>query len=287
MLGMGVHFVIGDPIGHSLSPIIYNTLYQYYKMQVTCLTARVAEKELASFMKLHRNFDVTAYNVTVPHKAAVIPFLDEVEEHARASSSVNCVVVDEQRRLHGYSTDGLGFCLSLAEYKVQMRGQNVVIIGAGGAASAIAETALREEAASLVILARRREQARELAQAISLESDHPCWGDSWEHIANYMPNTDVLIQCTSLGMQGYGHDFEDLSFLELLPRSAAVCDIVYQPAKTHFLQAAAEHGNLIVGGIGMLIWQAFACFELCYGSLPGATEMERVKTALRQEGYQV
>ena len=280
----GVHFVVGDPIAHSFSPLIYNTLYEYYEMNVRCTKAHVSAEQLPAFLSLHKQLDVTGFNITVPHKSAVLPFLDAVTDEASAQASVNCIAV-QQGRLVGHSTDGWGFSLALQEQGAQLPGQHIVLLGAGGAAAAIAERAAVEGAASIVFLARNKEKAQQLAQRIARRQACPCTGDALSEMAAYLPQADLLVQCTSLGMEGYGQDYSDLSFLSLLPRSAAVCDIVYRPSMTRFLGAASEQGHAIIGGIGMLIWQALACFQILYGVLPGKEQKLRIEAAFQAAGY--
>lgn len=280
------HFILGDPIEHSLSPIIFNMLYTRYGMNTICLTAQVKKGDLGIFMQTLDMLRVCAMNITIPHKVDIIPFMDTIDPMAREFSSVNSVFVRE-KKLIGFSTDAQGFSLSLKEAGLSFSGQHIVILGAGGAAAPIAIQAAIEGAASISILARQLESAQGLADRILDIAFLNCRAGELKNAVQYTPEATLLINTTPLGMKGYGQDFEQFDFIDALPRRSAVYDIVYSPPNTRLLQRAKRRGIKTIGGIGMLIWQAFAAFEKYYGFMPSSQDIPSILATMRDGGYKV
>lgn len=280
-----LHCIAGDPIAHSLSPAIYNRLYAYYEMPVLCVKSHVKNHELELFLQARSLYNAQAFNFTLPHKTAVIPFLDALDPLAEKHQSVN-TVCEKDGKLTGYTTDALGYVLSLKEHGVSLANQDVLLLGAGGAANTIAVQTMLEGAKSLTIAARRLSAAQNLANHVQSVTGQDCQYCLIKDIDQYTPETSLLIQTTLLGMKGSA-DFDDMSFIDLLPASAVVTDIVYTPAITKLLAYAEKRGLQTVPGIGMLIWQAFAAFEIFYGQLPGQYEKELVSHALKASGFPV
>ena len=277
--------VIGDPIGHSLSPIIHLTLYQRYHINALYLPFRIAKGGLAQLPVLLDMLPLRGFNVTMPHKQDIFSHLDVVDPTAQLHQSVNTVCIREGRWI-GYSTDAPGFSLSLAERGRRFAESAVVFLGAGGVASTLALQAMSDGASSVTLVARNPEKAHALSRHIERQTGRACQVMPWTESALYdaARQADILINTTPLGMEGCAADFENLDFLRLLPQRALVCDLIYAPMQTTFLQAAAERGLETANGLDMLIGQAFVAFQHFVGILPGPTDRAAIQSVLLEEG---
>jgi shikimate dehydrogenase len=276
--------VIGDPVRHSLSPAIYNTLFAHYGINAIYTTVRVPKGGLQDFLAFARMNELWGFNATMPHKADLLPLVDGMDEHARLHGSINTVVCREGRML-GYSTDALGFRHSLAQEGISLQGQRMLLLGAGGAAATIGlEAAL--EGAQLTIAARRKQAAAELAAHILRSAGKNCGCCGFEELEQRAGESTLVVNATPLGMIGK-EEFADLSFVQALPENAAVCDIVYMPRKTRLLQAAESRGLHAVGGIGMLIWQGCIAFEKYFDILPNREDVRAIMETMGREGYEI
>lgn len=245
--------IIGNPVEHSLSPAMHNAAYEREGLNFAYLAFRVTDVEGA--IRGARALNVRGLSVTVPHKVAVIPFLDEVDPVARAIGAVNTVVNDDGR-LKGYNTDWVGFIRSL-EAHLPVRGRRAVILGAGGAARAIA-FGLKEKGADLTILNR----IEEIQMAVSLAAEIGCpHGDLGRTDA--ISRADVVINATSVGMA----PLQDRTVIDpaLLRPEQVVYDVVYNPLETRFLREARARGCRAIPGYEMLLLQGAAQFELWTG----------------------
>jgi shikimate dehydrogenase len=261
------YLVIGDPIAHTLSPVIHGAVFETLGVEEAYGSLRVPRSGLRNFLENVRESKVMGFNVTQPHKRDVIPFLDEVEEEARLCGAVNTVLVREGR-LSGFNTDMGGLLASLKEAGHGFRGENVVVLGAGGASRGVVFKALREGAASVAILGRRLEKAEELAA--SAQAAMPSCAVragifSPQAMSDAASRASVLINATPLGMSGIGEDFPSLEFLSALPPGALVCDLIYNPSETNLLGRARELGHPTLNGLGMLIYQGILADELFLG----------------------
>jgi shikimate dehydrogenase len=259
----GDYAVIGDPIAHSLSPKIHETVFGALGLKSRYNALRVQRGSLPDFARRARESKLMGFNVTMPHKRDIVPLLDETDEEARLCGSVN-TVVSRNGRMIGFNTDMEGLLEALKERGAGYRGRKILILGAGGAARGVALKAALEGASEVVVLARREESARDaiaLARSIagcSVRSG----GMSLGTMKTAAKDSDILINATPLGMSGIGEDFESLEFLSSLPSGAVVCDLVYNPAETKLLGVARSMGRSAQNGLGMLIYQALIADEL-------------------------
>lgn len=264
--------VIGDPIAHSLSPAIYNALFSLYGFSGCSYTReRVTKETLPAFIASVPERGIFGFNVTMPLKEAVIPYLSYRDPSVVFGA--NTVVADEPFGLSGWSTDARGFERSLELNGSSFSGAHIVFIGCGGAARALIRAA-HGKAASIVILNRTPEHAAMFAgepdTVIAPLAD----------VGAYMAGCTILVNATPLGMAGVAADFGDLAFLAQLPPAAIVCDLIYDPPQTRFLTAAAQLGHRALNGLWMLIWQAFYAFEKFTGILPDMKAFDAVRAAL-------
>jgi shikimate dehydrogenase len=250
--------VIGDPIEHTMSPVMHNAAFKKLGMDYWYVPFRVRKEELGKAIEGMRALNIRGLNVTIPHKVAIIPFLDKVDPLVEKIGAVNTIVNDEGV-LTGYNTDATGFLQALLEKGVEPEGKNIAILGAGGASRAISFI-LAERGAHLVILNRRLNRAEELADRISqFFGEVKALVLNEENLAMVLAKADVLVNATSIGMSP--NTDETLVPARLLNPSLVVFDIVYNPIKTRLLKEAEVAGAKTISGIDMLVWQGALAFE--------------------------
>ncbi len=280
--GTGVLGIIGYPIEHSLSPVMHNAAFDYLGMEYRYLAFSVPPEALAEAVAGIRGLGLVGVNVTVPHKEKIIPLLDDLSLEARLIGAVN-TVQRRENRLIGHNTDGRGFVASLRKrVKRPLRGSSVLILGAGGAARGVATQLLLEGVGRLTVTNRTPERAGELAGCLrKVKEDSVCveirtvrWAS--EGLAQALGETDFLINATSVGMLPRGDETPLLrTYLEALPKTAVVADLVYNPLRTRLLRESAEMGLEVVSGLGMLVEQAVLAWEVWFGrEAPGKVMQE-------------
>lgn len=268
--------VIGDPVLHSKSPLIQNTLLQALGLDYIYLCQPVRPGEAGRWLEAAKTAGYAGFNATMPHKEELLPLMDGLDEDARLYGSVNTVCIRDGRA-YGCNTDGKGFVQALADAGVEVKGRRVVLLGAGGAAKAVSLKLVQQGAASVTVCNRTRERAAALcAHAPGVMRPAAFDPDSLQREAGA---ADLLVNCTSLGMEGTMSQFDSLSFLEALPRGAAVCDLIYHPAETALLARARELGHPALNGLGMLIHQAIFALELFTGCELDRPAMRRLAEA--------
>ena len=274
--------VIGDPVLHSKSPLIQNTMLAALGLDYIYLCQSVPRGETETWLRCAAFCGYAGFNATMPHKEALVPWMDELDEDARMYGAVNTVCLREGR-CYGYNTDGRGFLAALEQAGVATRGQNVLILGAGGAAKAVAPKLCQAGDARQVVVANRTvEKAAALCAGAEKGRMIPA-GFAPEELRRAAEQCDLLVNCTNLGMEGTGGQFSDFSFLEALPSRAAVCDVIYAPAETELLRRARERGLRTLNGLGMLIWQAvFALEHFTQTRIDGKAMVPLVEDALNR-----
>jgi shikimate dehydrogenase len=253
--------IIGDPIEHTMSPVIHNAAFRKLGLDYIYIPFRVGKEELAKAVEGIRALNIKGFNVTIPHKVAIMPMLDGLDYLAEKIGAVN-TVVNNDGELRGYNTDATGFLQALLEQGVEPRGKNTVVLGAGGASRAVSYI-LAERGAHLTILNRQLEMdwAEELAARISydFEKEVRALELGFENLAMVLERADVLVNATSVGMSPNSEDTPVPA--QLLRPDLVVCDIVYNPIWTRLLKEAKAAGTRTIGGIDMLIWQGALAFE--------------------------
>lgn len=273
--------IIGHPVAHSLSPLMQNAALAAMGLDYIYVPFPVPSEGVAAAVNGLRALGVAGFNVTIPHKSAVIPFLDGLSPEALRIGAVN-TVNREGDRLVGYNTDGIGFLQSLRDdLGFHPAGLTVLVLGAGGAARA-AVAALCEAGVRRIVLANRSPE-----RARSLASD---FGDRYgaaefalstlapAEMEMHLGRADLLVNTTSVGMGGTS--FASLDLAPMKP-SAKVYDMVYSPPETALLASAKGRGLACANGIGMLAAQGEAAFALWIGAAPPPGLMKgRLLTAL-------
>lgn len=249
--------IIGDPVGHSMSPLIHNYFFQKYEINAEYRPFHVRKEDLQRKINELKEMNIAGFNVTIPHKEAIIPYLDDVDEQAKRIGAVN-TVVQQNGKWIGYNTDGIGFLESLKKSVPNFQDKKIVIIGAGGAARAIYFTLAQEKVSRIDLCNRTRENAEKIiadCRMGNVESEIYHLQQCEEHLDQY----DLIIQTTPVGMKP---NVDQLPIsLKNLSQHAFVYDIIYNPLETKFLQMAKLKGAGTENGLLMLLYQAAFAFQ--------------------------
>ncbi|KIL37196.1 shikimate dehydrogenase [Cohnella kolymensis] len=253
--------VIGDPIRHSKSPVMMNEAFRHMGINAAYGAFHVTREQLGDAIAGMCAMGFRGLNVTIPHKVDVMAYLDEIHAGAQAAGAVN-TIVNEDGRLIGYNTDGIGYVRSLKEeVELDLTGKTVVILGAGGAARGILWALAREKPSAILLANRTADKAERLAAAFSAECSVSVVNR--DELQEACSDADIVINTTSVGMS------PNLDAVPLdaawLKQEAVASDLVYNPRETAFLRQAKQRGCRIHGGVGMFIYQGVYAFEYWTG----------------------
>jgi len=264
--------IIGDPVTHSMSPAMHNASFEALGLDYVYVPLPVRVPSVAHCAPAVRTFNLRGLNVTVPHKVAIMADLDRIDPLAQRIGAVNTIVNDDGV-LTGYNTDGPGFMRALSEAGVNVEGRNVVVLGGGGAARAVAYS-LVAGGARVTILNRSVQRAEALAHELSAVAPSMPGYARLEHgcLRERLSHAHLLVNTTSVGMTP--NDESSPCPSELLREGLDVCDIVYHPLKTRLLRDADASGARVVSGSEMLVYQGAMAFELWTG-IPAPVEVMR------------
>jgi len=267
--------VIGNPVGHSLSPALHNAAFNALGLDFVYVAFRVEDlKSAIAGMRALENF--RGMSVTIPHKIEIIDYLDDVAEVDRCIGSVN-TVINENGRLYGCGTDGPGALKALLDAGVSLEGASVLVLGAGGVSRAIAFTLARFAALDrLVILDINEPVMKTLAEDLRAGTSVTLETGSLDNdsIAKSVPQANIIINCTPVGM----HPDEDATLIpaEFFRKGQVVFDVVYTPLETRLLRDAKSRGCSVISGVEMFINQAALQFEQFTGESAPVEVMRQV-----------
>jgi len=274
--------LIGSKLSHSISPQFQQAAFDYLGLDIRYEVWETAKDELPKVVEGMRDASKLGANVTIPHKEAVLPLLDGVDNDARRIGAVN-TIVNRGGKLTGYNTDASGFMRALRDDGAfSPRNKRVVLLGAGGAARAVGFALVDAGVRSLIILNRSVERGRALAWDLKV-SDTEVVALSWKdgNTLTALAECDLLVNCTSVGMKDGSGEGKSPLGIGLIPKRALVYDVVYNPLETPLLAAAKKAGARTLGGLPMLVYQGAASFELWTGkSAPIDIMMRVAKRAL-------
>jgi shikimate dehydrogenase len=259
--------IIGNPVRHSLSPIMQNAAFAACQLDYVYVPFAVTPGNLGQAVIGLKALGVCGFNVTIPHKTAIIPFLDRLDESAESAGAVNTVLVNAAG-LTGYNTDGDGLVDSLSTDLDFIPGEGQILVaGAGGAARGAISALCRSGAKKLLIYNRSLENARSVMQDMNIRYPETHIEVVSQNLVSreYLCSTSLLLNTTSLGMNG-----ERISAINLydLPEHAKVYDMVYSPSGTPLVTEALARGLRAVNGLGMLVAQGERAFEIWTGQKP-------------------
>jgi shikimate dehydrogenase len=270
----GIAGLLGWPVAHSRSPVIHNHWLAHYGIPGRYVLFPVPPEKLEAAVRGLAALGLRGCNVTTPHKQAIFPLLDRVDDLARRIGAVNTVVVEKDGTLTGFNNDGNGFIQSLRDVDPQWRPDSgpILVLGAGGAARAVVASLAAQGATEIRVANRTLGKAQEIAEAVgAVVKVLP-----WEAREDALDGVAVLANATSLGMTGKPP--LDMP-LARLPKNALVGDLIYIPPETPLLAAARERGNISVNGLGLLLNQARPAFNAWFGVMPQITPALREAVA--------
>jgi shikimate dehydrogenase len=253
--------IIGDPIEHTMSPIMHNTAFKTMGLDYVYVSFKVKSLELKKAIEGIRGLNLRGVNVTIPHKVAVMQFLDRIDPLAEKIGAVN-TIVNDGGILSGFNTDAVGFLQTLRDKDIDPGDQKVLLLGAGGAARAIGNI-LAEERAHITIL--NRQQELSWAEDLAHRLNHHYGVDvsvgelTPENLKRAIDGVGILVNATSLGMSP--DDDQTPVTDDLLCANLTVFDVVYNPLQTRLLREAKATGARTISGLEMLVWQGAIAFE--------------------------
>lgn len=269
--------VIGNPIAHSLSPVMQNAGIKAAGLDYAYIAMPVAEEQLPQAVTGLKTLGFRGFNVTIPHKQAIMPLLDTISEDAKIIGAVNTVLIDKGQ-LHGFNTDVTGFIMGMKNHSFSPAGTNAVLLGAGGAARAIVWGLIKEQVKSLTLAVRNPAKAQQLADAFKAYLPIKVLDWHSEEFSRLLPQTNLLINSTPLGMYPKVDAMPPVDWEKISP-STFVYDIIYTPAETKFLRAAKQRGCHTLNGEEMLAGQGAEAFRIWTGE---ELSLEIMQEALRR-----
>lgn len=278
-----LYALIGSPVGHSGSPAMYNYSFEKLGIDAAYLAFDTPLEKTEETVNALRTLNVGGFNITMPNKTAVAQLVDRLSPAAEMVGACNTVVVEEDGTMTGHITDGTGFIRNLKEHGVEVKDKKIVLLGTGGAATAIAVQAALDGVEELAIFNQKDEfyangektveKIRKAVPSIGKVSIDDL--NDTELLGKVIAESDILINATRAGMS----PLQDVIPVpaEFLHKDLAVADVVYNPRETLLVQKAKEIGcRAAIGGIGMLLWQGAAAFELFTGKeMPAQEVMEK------------
>ncbi|KAA0549335.1 shikimate dehydrogenase [Bacillus sp. BGMRC 2118] len=266
--------VIGDPISHSMSPLMHNTAFTHHGLDARYMAFHVTPERLSSAIEGLKGLNIGGINVTIPHKVTVMKYLDEIDQLAKQIGAVN-TIVNKKGKLIGYNTDGIGFVNSLKPLlqEKKLQNQSILLIGAGGAARAIYYSLVAEGCTTVDV------SNRTIVNAELLTKGNPCSNAITIHDAEQQLHTyDIIINTTSVGM--YPQTNELPIQIDHIKTGAIVSDIIYNPLETRLLIEAKQRGAITQNGIDMFVFQGALAFEKWTGIYP---DIETMKSVIKKK----
>lgn len=262
--------IIGDPINHSLSPALHNAAFNSLGLDHSYIAFRVPKDELADAIISLRSINIAGFNVTMPHKAEIIKFLDTLDSTVERARAVN-TVYNNNGKFEAFNTDIIGFITPLHNRNVNFNGMTVLLLGAGGTAQAVVAALAEEKGISKIYISSRnkvkRENLAEVATRIGLE----CVTLGETEIHEFSPLSDMIINATPVGMGGEASPVSS----KHISKDSIVYDIVYRPLNTHLISNAKKANAQVVYGYEMLLEQAVAAFKIWTGISPPVEAMKK------------
>ena len=266
----GLMALIGSPVGHSGSPAMYNFSFRYHNLDYAYMAFDIKEDQVPAALDAIRLFKMRGANVTMPCKNEVAKHMDELSPAARIIGAVN-TIVNEDGKLVGHITDGIGFVRNLKEHGVDVKGKKMVVLGAGGAATAIQVQCALDGAREITIFnikdaffERTLQTAEKIRKAVPGIVVNVYDIADTAKMTEEIASSDIFANATIVGMKPMD-DQSVVKDLSAFRPGLVVCDAVYNPAETKLLREAKEAGCTCIGGKGMLLWQGVAAFRLYTG----------------------
>jgi shikimate dehydrogenase len=252
-----LYCLIGDPVAHSLSPVMHNALFSAWGIDAVYTTMLVKKDDLAESIRTLKTLNAKGVNVTMPHKRTVVEFLDEIDQEADKIGAVN-TILNKDGRLIGRNTDSIGAVNAIKERVSSLKGKSAIILGKGGAAKSL-DFGLKKEGVKTLMLGREEMDENNLGRLI--------------------PDSDLVCNCTPIGMNGESSPVPE----RFLRRGLVVFDSVYGPDETFLIRAAKKHNCIAIDGEEMLVNQGSVSFEFWTGIKPDKQVMFRAIRRLKNK----
>jgi shikimate dehydrogenase len=273
--------IIGTPVDHSMSPVMYNYSFEKAGIDYAYLAFDISEEKVPDAIAAIKTLNMRGANVTMPCKSAVVRFMDELSPAARITGAVN-TIVNENGKLTGHMTDGVGFVRNLRENGVDINGKKITVIGTGGAGTAIQVQCALDGAREISVFNMKDSfftRAQETFEKMKKEAPGCILNiydlEDTDKLKDEIAASDILLNATRVGM----HPLEEQSVIadsSVYREDLVVVDCIYNPAKTRFLADAESAGCKIINGLGMLLWQGAECFNLYTGLEMPTAEVEEL-----------
>ncbi|ANK61951.1 shikimate dehydrogenase [Loigolactobacillus backii] len=274
----GLFCLVGSPVGHSGSPAMYNYSFQKQGLDYAYMAFDVKKEQMAAAMKTIKLFNIRGGNITMPCKNIAATLVDELSPAARIIGAIN-VFVNDNGKITGHITDGIGFVRNLKEHGIDVAGKKLVVIGAGGAATALQVQSALDGAKELSIFnrddefyARAEETVKKIQKEAPTVTANAFHLEDNDKLKEEIASADILVNATIIGMKPQdGQSLVDPSFLR---KDLVVADTVYNPLKTKLILDAEKIGCQTAPGKGMLLWQGAAAYKLFVGKEMPAKEYQ-------------
>ena len=253
----------GCPIDENPTGVIEEAAFAAKGLNYRYLMIKVNDGDLEAAINGMKAFNMRGINCTIPHKVKVVQYLDELSEAAALVGAVN-MIVNTDGHLWGDNTDGKGYMKSVRDAGVDVAGKNVTILGAGGAARAISVECALAGAKHITICNIVREQGEELVELLNTKTNAKADFVFWDKAIDIDPSTDILSNCTSVGLYPHCDQKPNINYDTVLP-SMVVTDVIFNDPNSLFLQEARKRGAMTINGLGMLVNQAALNFKLWTG----------------------
>lgn len=261
--------LFATPIRHSVSPMIHNKAFETLGIDAVYLAFDLGEKDLSTAIASMKSLDMLGANLSMPHKMAAVPMMDELSEAAQLIGAVN-TILHQDGKLIGHNTDGIGFMSSLKVKGIEVLQKKITVIGAGGAATAIIVQAALDGVKEIAVFNRKDDFFQKIQNKLAVISKKTgCNIQLYDladqkQLAQEVAESRLLVNATGVGMspQLAATPIEDFSIIH---SDLAVYDVIYTPRETRFLKQAKERGVVTSNGLGMLLYQGAAAFELWTG----------------------
>ncbi|HBF7900285.1 shikimate dehydrogenase [Clostridioides difficile] len=266
----GLFALIGTPVGHSKSPVMYNYSFKKLDLDYRYLAFDVTVDKVKEALLAIKTFNIKGANVTMPCKSAVTEYMDELSPAARIIGACN-TIVNDNGKLVGHITDGVGYVRNLKENGVEVKGKKITIMGAGGAATAIQVQCALDGAREISIFNAKDDFYKRAEQTVeNIKKDIPeCVINLYDledtnKLYEEIESSDILTNATLIGMKPYDNE-TNIKDTSVLRKDLVVTDVVYNPKKTKMIEDAEANGCKAIGGLGMLLYQGAEAFNLYTG----------------------
>ncbi|KPI50546.1 shikimate dehydrogenase [Clostridioides difficile] len=266
----GLFALIGTPVGHSKSPVMYNYSFEKLDLDYRYLAFDITVDKVKEALSAIKTFNIKGANVTMPCKSAVTEYMDELSPAARIIGACN-TIVNDNGKLVGHITDGVGYVRNLKENGVEVKGKKITIMGAGGAATAIQVQCALDGAREISIFNTKDDFYKRAEQTVeNIKKEVPeCIVNLYDledidKLYEEIESSDILTNATLIGMKPYDNE-TNIKDISVLRKELVVTDVVYNPKKTKMIEDAEANGCKAIGGLGMLLYQGAEAFNLYTG----------------------